>query len=107
MIVLGRRCGAGLLLFSLAACTSPAPRDPAAGKLVAEGEVWMGDLLRDGYRIQSETIFLQTTRFGPKRYRYLVANGSESWACYKLDSAADPEAITDRSCLPYVPVKAG
>jgi hypothetical protein len=83
------------------AVTACAGRAPSGPKPVGEGEVWMGDLLRDGYRIQSETPFQQATRFGPKTYRYLLARGDDRWACYKLDSAADKTAITDRSCLPY------
>ena len=66
----------------------------------------MGDLLRDGYRIESETPFLQQTRFGPKTYQYRLGRDGDSWACYKLDSAADRSAVTDRSCLPLAPVSA-
>jgi hypothetical protein len=99
----GSLAGLALAALWLASCAHPASQPIAANKPVAEGEVWMGDLLRDGFRIRSETVFLQATRFGPKRYRYLLTKGTESWACYRLDSAADPEAITDRSCLPYDP----
>ena len=91
-----RFCAFAILAgIGLAACgTEPPPQAP---------DVWMGDLLRDGYRITSETPFRQNTQYGVKRYRYQVGNGDKSWACYALDSAADREAVTDRRCLPYDP----
>ena len=63
----------------------------------------MGDLMRYGFRIESETPFRQATPYGPKTFKYLLDRGSARWACYTMDSAVDRTAITDRRCYPCNP----
>ena len=93
--------------LALGGCAQGLARNSSDPPPAAAAEVWMGDLLRDGYRIDSDQPFIQATRFGPKTYQYVLSNGSERWACYALDSAVDRTAVTDRSCLPYDPASKG
>lgn len=86
-------CGAGTLHNGNA--PPPPPKDP---------DVWMALLLRDGYKQVAAGPFLQETRLGPRKYRYLLRKGDDAWACYEVESVMEPEAPTDRRCLPYRPV---
>lgn len=67
-------------------------------------DMWMALLLRDGYKQVAAEPFLQETRLGPRRYRYLLRKGDDAWACYEVESVMEPETPTDRRCLPYRPV---
>ena len=91
-----------LAVLLIAGCATGSP-GPRTAQPATQDDVWMGDLMRDGFRIESEVPFRQTTPYGPKTFRYLLQRGDERWACYTMDSAVDREAITDRRCYPYDP----
>lgn len=93
-----------LLSLAVAACGGGALHNTAAPPpQAATPDVWMALLLRDGYKQVAAGPFLQETRLGPRKYRYLLRKGDDAWACYEVESVMEPETPTDRRCLPYRP----
>ncbi len=94
-----------LLSLAVAGCGGAALHNGAAPPPQASApDMWMALLLRDGYKQVAAAPFLQETRLGPRKYRYLLRKGEDAWACYEVESVMEPDTPTDRRCLPYRPV---